>query len=1455
MSSAAGVWVFVQSLIACLLLSCVGYGGEQAPLRQELPLDSWSFQPGTRVDAEPSPSDWTPVKLPCLWAPMWRGHVPRTGKPWEKRDLNDVDSGWFETRVGVPPEWRGKRLCLDLLGVQCDAIVWVNGQRLADRRRPSDVIGPDGRVDITRAATPGQEAHVRLWVTRWWEGTQNQREKDAFRDTAIRHMAASRWYKGEEAARRGISAGIADSVTLRAVPVEAEIEGVRVETSFREKKLRVHVDYVPRAALAGARFEVQVAELDGGTGGLPASTLPVRSGAPLGEVHRQTIAIPWERPHLWEIGAPHLYALRVALLDGQGKAIDRFPPVRFGFREVWTEGKLLMLNGHPIRLRMAPFVGDLGHLLFYEGMGFDAIEFQPNPGFWYGPGLFPSGAAQAGTQELLDAADERGWAVLMPVPSVSGVRDRLAEAPTRERSLRDTRSWLRRLDRQNRPSILMWCPSMNTALNLDPARLGRRPTATPPAWYAMSEQLVKSLDPTRLVFHHQGGQTGDVEMTNLYPNFMPLQEGEEFLSAWSQGGEKPWGAVEYQHPVILDFFKFPNLPIFTEYCAIYLGDRAYAAEKDDYVQAALDTLKQLDARNAKGPMQAAELFVRAEHAQRVGEWTGYYDLMCLFIRSTHRSWRAWGQNGGLFPWICLDAGFGVPPKDALARADEKLKERPAWANPIYDVYREISQPLLVFIGGPRERFTAKDHSFYAGEEVERTIIVVWDGPGSAKVKVDWVLEVGAKAIAQGAEQFALTPGAIEKRPVHLRMPPVSARTAGELKIAAFDEGGAPLAADRLQLTVFPPVPRPAAWASRWTILDPAGKSAPELTKLGLRPKPLQPGDPLTGTDVLVIGREALRGKVRLPFTLEDVQRGLRVLFLEQDIESLEALGFRAQDVSPRYVFPRVKSHPVLAGIEPQDLINWRGEGALLPPTSEGMRVWPWAHAPHWGNTGSVASVAIETPHRGAFTPILECEFDLAYSPLLEWRDGRGRVLFCQLDLTGRIGCEPAADLLAGNLLRYLDQPAPQSQDRSIVFLGDEKAASFIRGLGLELASSSAEALPRLSPASQVVVIGPENLSGIHTNEGKLRSFVRSGGVVLVLPQGGQQWSSAALPWGIRVAPRKVTRILPESASPLLAGIGPQLLHFRTFLEVQSFSQVPPGSERLLDGLLLKVGEGEGFWLFSQVDWRPLFDGSDNLRRTRWNLARLYRQLLTNCGARTEARLGRQFLAPVRYAPIVDVTLWQVAVNPPEIPVETATVQDVEGAHIQLGTRVALPALGRALEGDAWLEDPHAPAWRFRGADKNGWVDFSALTPHKVGKVGYAVTCLYSSVPRDASFALDSDWWFILRVNGKVRVDQSRDGRIPGPPRKGAVRVKVPLQAGWNRVEMKVASGGSGFGFWCQVSDPGDLRVSPSVAPPARAPAEVPAKGDLLAEPLVQEASPFYVEPLADCDDPYGFTPW
>ena len=63
------------------------------------------------------------------------------------------------------------------------------------------------------------------------------------------------------------------------------------------------------------------------------------------------LSAAWSDPVLWgtpPYGEPKLYTLRVELLDGE-KVVDRLF-TRFGFREVWIEGRDVLLNGKKLWL-------------------------------------------------------------------------------------------------------------------------------------------------------------------------------------------------------------------------------------------------------------------------------------------------------------------------------------------------------------------------------------------------------------------------------------------------------------------------------------------------------------------------------------------------------------------------------------------------------------------------------------------------------------------------------------------------------------------------------------------------------------------------------------------------------------------------------------------------------------------------------------------------------------------------------------------------------------------------------------------------------------------------------------------------------------------------------------------------------------------------------------------------
>jgi hypothetical protein len=221
-----------------------------------------------------------------------------------------------------------------------------------------------------------------------------------------------------------------------------------------------------------------------------------------------------------------------------------------------------------------------------------------------------------------------------------------------------------------------------------------------------------------------------------------------------------------------------GVPYFTEFFAEYLGDDAYAQETDAFVDD-VDATAADDTPAARG---WGDNFQRNRGFDRLGESTAYFDYIERFIRNTNRSWRAWGANAGWHPWI-QDVGFGHSPDvefapnrwiqwgyDAIQGGDE-LAARPAWANRVYDVHRETLQPLLVFLGGPAEHFTAKDHHYRSEETAERTIVAVWDGPGPTLVTADWqLLRATDEVVDGGREQFDLEPGTVERRPIHVRVP-------------------------------------------------------------------------------------------------------------------------------------------------------------------------------------------------------------------------------------------------------------------------------------------------------------------------------------------------------------------------------------------------------------------------------------------------------------------------------------------------------------------------------------------------------------------------------------------------------------------------------------------------------------------------------------------------------------
>lgn len=165
------------------------------------------------------------------------------------------------------------------------------------------------------------------------------------------------------------------------------------------------------------------------------------------------------------------------------------------------------------------------------------------------------------------------------------------------------------------------------------------------------------------------------------------------------------------------------------------------------------------------------------------------------------------------------------------------------------------------------------------------------------------------------------------------------------------------------------------------------------------------------------------------------------------------------------------------------------------------------------------------------------------------------------------------------------------------------------------------------------------------------------------------------------------------------------------------------------------------------------------------------------------------------------------------------VGSIEMEKLNMNNGGALPALDRPLPPE--IEHNRDYQWtelfpaEFRngvsstqtGQKAEGFVSFESISPALEGKVGYARAFVHSPTERSAIFLLGCDYWMQFRVNGESFIDHSREIRPSWTPEPHEFRCDVPLRAGWNLLEVKVASGQQGFAFACQVDDSGDLKFS------------------------------------------------
>jgi beta-galactosidase len=1179
----------------------------------------WQFMPAMdTTESQPPQDDWGSIWVPGDWQHENDAAIPGlisqgTGTAWQNFNGKSLSKAWYQRTVKIPADWQGRSILLDLHRVSTDAILYVNGKLCGQ------VEWPYGAVDITSMAQPGTEVTLNLLVV----AAADEQAK-----TVI--MSPNETYTTEA---QLASRGLIGEVRLLSLPQGSHISDIFVQPSTRQQQLKLDVELADVTQTGTVEL---VAKLFNEQGKIERQfTANAQVKAKPTQVLQ--LAWDWSDPRLWDINQPNLYILH---LEIQGAGINDEYDQPFGFREFWIEGRKFYLNGTEIRLRPIlhkeqwrvgiPEVTDR-MIKGYIWAGFNIAELWPwdhdERGRWHFRELFA------------ERADLKGFPIIAPALSMShiGPPKQWRQPDKRKRWEQRMTTELRRY--RNHPSILMWANSPNFFGHADdqnPRRIGKKNIAGSLGQQVADDRIrklypigdevvatIKTYDPTRPVLMHEGASVGDVYALNSYLNLIPLQEREEWLSHWTQYGDMPYMVVEFGTPLHTTMMRsrsgfreaITSEPLMTEFSAIYLGKEAYELETPAYRQ------------------KIPELFVQKQeyqswhNNQELNFAPAFQKLQELFSTNTWRSWRTFGITGGMIPW---NQGHGWEVSDAgrenvdlgafePGQRGPYLKQVPKslWYNfqpqsyiihPGGQAILANNRPTLAWIAGSAKAFTAKDHSFSGGERLQKQVVLINDTRAKQDFSYNWQVLLGGKPIATGEKTGTIETAQTLFFPLALDLPNVKGKVDGEIRLSA--EIGNQQHQDNFSFRVFSHTPSSVPnRQSPIAVFDPVGKTSQMLKQLGYN---LFPWDGSFTQSLLVIGREVLSDGYKLPGNLATfVRQGGQAIIFPQNPEWIRrTIGWRVSHHLSRRVFPVDETHPVVKGLDQMDLRDWRGESTLVEaypdttqgdmnPNPHGTPFYGW----HWGNRGAVSSAAVEKPHHSSWRPILESEFDLAYTPLMELDYGKGRLMWNTLDLEDHVPLDAAARQLAQQLIAYGSTESLSTKADRVMFMGSDEEATQLDGLGLIYQRSSS-----LTADAGLVIIGTQ---AAVTDE-ELRAYLNRGGTVFFLPR-----HSDSAPLGIRL--QSVKDFAGSLAIPNWTetrGLSASDLRSRT--EHQAWL-IQSGGEVAANGLLSRLQLGNGVVLFAQLDPNGLnADVKTYLRYTRWRQMRAIAQILTNLGASFQA---------------------------------------------------------------------------------------------------------------------------------------------------------------------------------------------------------------------------------------------
>jgi hypothetical protein len=275
-----------------------------------------------------------PPSMQTRWTgnvnPIWQSdpyyrqyQTPETFKMlfWLQPDRHYVGAAWYQRRIEVPQNWKGRRVVLFLERPHWKTTVWIDGRQIGSQ----DSLGTAHAYELGTDLAPGGH---RLTIR-----VDNRMIVDVGDNAhSVSDHTQGNWN------------GIAGHIELRATDL-VWIDDVRLYPNIKDKTVGVMIS------------------IGNATGQAGSGTLTIHAS---GAGKDMSIPVSWTKEggeakctytmgnkcKLWDEFNPALYEMTVDLKAGaSGRQYQDRATVRFGMREVGTQGTRITINGRPTFIR------------------------------------------------------------------------------------------------------------------------------------------------------------------------------------------------------------------------------------------------------------------------------------------------------------------------------------------------------------------------------------------------------------------------------------------------------------------------------------------------------------------------------------------------------------------------------------------------------------------------------------------------------------------------------------------------------------------------------------------------------------------------------------------------------------------------------------------------------------------------------------------------------------------------------------------------------------------------------------------------------------------------------------------------------------------------------------------------------------------------------------------------